>query len=270
MVDIRPPLGRYLSIRGGWQLAQLRFQESEVDGLGEEIGSAKFISAAPAIGVAIGAHHHDREIGEPLFDLAQQLQAVHARHVDVRQDDCHARLDPASQQSQRLLARGGEMDYVSALAGLAAKALAEQLGDIGLVVDDQDADTHAALRRDCFAALAMTGLPSSLSGLPLVPIVVIPGWPEGLGPETMNTGRCPGFAGPCSWVPGSRAAPAPRNDGILVLLHALLRRDGERWQSIFFHDFARPARWRSPEIEALMPRPLSSPDHSAAGGSRIR
>jgi hypothetical protein len=65
-----------LSIRGGWQLAQLRFQESEVDGLGEEIGSAEFIGAAPAIGVAIGAHHHDREIGEPLFDLAQELQAV--------------------------------------------------------------------------------------------------------------------------------------------------------------------------------------------------
>jgi len=50
MVDIRPSLGRCLSIRGGWQLAQLRFQESEVDGLGEEIGSAEFISAAPRIG----------------------------------------------------------------------------------------------------------------------------------------------------------------------------------------------------------------------------
>jgi hypothetical protein len=37
------------------------------------------------------------------------------------------------------------MDYVSALAGLATKALAEQLGNIGLVVDNNDAGAHATL-----------------------------------------------------------------------------------------------------------------------------
>src|SRR5271168_5053440 len=37
-VENRPSLGRCFSIRGSWQLAQLCFQESEVDGLGEEIG----------------------------------------------------------------------------------------------------------------------------------------------------------------------------------------------------------------------------------------
>jgi hypothetical protein len=60
------------------------------------LGGAELAGAAAALVVAIGGDHHDREIGEPLFDLAQQLQAVHARHVDIRQDDCHARLDPAS------------------------------------------------------------------------------------------------------------------------------------------------------------------------------
>ena len=50
---------------------------------------------------------------------------------------------PAAQQFQRRLARGGEVHHVSALARLAAKALAEQLGDIGLVIDHNDAGAHA-------------------------------------------------------------------------------------------------------------------------------
>ena len=44
---------------------------------------------------------------------------------------------------------------------------------------------------------------------------VIPGWSAGPGPEPMNTGLSEGGAGLCSWVPGSRAAPTPRNDGYL-------------------------------------------------------
>ena len=34
------------------------------------------------------------------------------------------------------------------------------------------------------------------------------------GPETMNTCFVNVFAGLCSWLPGSRAVPAPRNDKI--------------------------------------------------------
>src|SRR5713101_2716787 len=43
-------------------------------------------------------------------------------------------------------------------------------------------------------------------------LFVIPGWPAGPGPEPMNTGHSQGAAGRCSWIPGSWAAPAPRND----------------------------------------------------------
>jgi hypothetical protein len=43
-------------------------------------------------------------------------------------------------------------------------------------------------------------------------LVVIPGWPKGPGPEAMNTG-VPKLVGSCSWIPGSRAAPALGNDG---------------------------------------------------------
>jgi len=42
---------------------------------------------------------------------------------------------------------------------------------------------------------------------------VIPGWPAGPGTATMNTGHSEDTAGLCSsWLPGSRAAPAHRND----------------------------------------------------------
>src|SRR5580704_12388423 len=41
---------------------------------------------------------------------------------------------------------------------------------------------------------------------------VIPGWSAGPGPEPMNTGHSRAGRGLCSWVPGSRAAPEPRND----------------------------------------------------------
>src|SRR6266404_5913308 len=43
--------------------------------------------------------------------------------------------------------------------------------------------------------------------------LVIPGWSAGPGPEPMNTGHSRVGRGLCSWVPGSRAAPEPRNDG---------------------------------------------------------
>ena len=39
---------------------------------------------------------------------------------------------------------GGEMHDISALSGLVAKALAEEIGHVGLVIDDQDAAAHAA------------------------------------------------------------------------------------------------------------------------------
>ena len=38
--------------------------------------------------------------------------------------------------------------------------------------------------------------------------------PSGPGPESMNIGQAIDFAGPCFWLPGSRAEPAPRNDDV--------------------------------------------------------
>jgi hypothetical protein len=42
--------------------------------------------------------------------------------------------------------------------------------------------------------------------------VIIPGRSEGPGTESMTTCFASMSAGLCSWIPGSRALPAPRND----------------------------------------------------------
>ena len=58
--------------------------------------------------------------------------------------------------------------------------------------------------------------------MPLVSayFLVIPGWSAGPGPEPMNTGHSEVSAGLCSWLPGSRAVPEPRNDKYLGFLTA--------------------------------------------------
>ena len=56
---------------------------------------------------------------------------------------------------------------------------------------------------------------------------VIPGWPKGPGPESMNTGFCRALVGLCSWIPGSRPSPAPRNDDLWAFPAGLFRRSAK-------------------------------------------
>jgi hypothetical protein len=60
-------LGRPSAESGG-QLLQPRFQQIEIDRLGDEFHSAKFRSAATALVVAVGSHHHHGKFGSPLFE----------------------------------------------------------------------------------------------------------------------------------------------------------------------------------------------------------
>jgi len=96
----------------------------------------------PALVVAIGGDHHDRDLRPHFLDLAQQAEAVHAGHVDVGQDDNRPRPDAVGQHLQRLLGRGHEVQRVEPLRDLAAEVLAERLGDVGLIIDAPDADGH--------------------------------------------------------------------------------------------------------------------------------
>ena len=64
---------RLRSTRRVGQLPQLLLQQIEIDRLGEELGGAAFARHPAALIVAIGGHHHDRQIGAALLDLGQQL-----------------------------------------------------------------------------------------------------------------------------------------------------------------------------------------------------
>src|SRR4051812_39701190 len=52
----------------------------------------------------VGGYHHHRKLGPPSLDLVEQLQAVHARRVDVGEDSDQRRLDVARQAFERCLA----------------------------------------------------------------------------------------------------------------------------------------------------------------------
>src|SRR5262249_54878983 len=64
----------------------LLLQEIEIDRLGNECRGAVFACSAPPFLIAIGCDHHDRRRRPRLFDLTQQCQPVHSRHIDVGQD----------------------------------------------------------------------------------------------------------------------------------------------------------------------------------------
>ena len=100
--------------------------------------------ASPLI-VAIGVTIITGRSGRRVLIWRSKLQSVHNRHVYVRLDHPQPRLDACGKLVECFLTRIGEMQDVGALARLAAKVLTEQLGDIGLVIDNQDADAHASL-----------------------------------------------------------------------------------------------------------------------------
>jgi hypothetical protein len=131
------------SVRRRRELAQLLLQPIEIDRLGEELESAKFAGAALALVVAIGGHHHDRQVRPLPLDLAQKFEPIHARHVDVREQYDQLRLYLPGKLVEGLFCRAREAHHIDAVARLAAKPLAEEIGDIGFVVDNQDADRDA-------------------------------------------------------------------------------------------------------------------------------
>jgi len=125
-------------------MRKLRLQVVEIDRFGDEIESAESTGMASSLVVAVGGHHQDRQIRATLLDFAEQLQAVHARHVYVRENRHESGLNLFREPIQGLPARGGEMHHVRSLACFSTKALAKQIGDIRFVVHDQNTYTHNA------------------------------------------------------------------------------------------------------------------------------
>src|SRR6266576_2769507 len=79
------------------QLAQLRLQTIEIDRLGYELESTEFVRPAAPVVVAISCHHHYRQVRETLLDRFEELQSVHARHVDVGEENDQGRFYPIAQ-----------------------------------------------------------------------------------------------------------------------------------------------------------------------------
>jgi hypothetical protein len=90
-LELRSPSGSKSASgqQSGCTLSEMAFAETRAaasiqnESATDKLGSPKFAGTASSLIVAICAHHDDRQIGATLFDLPEQFQSIHARHVDV-------------------------------------------------------------------------------------------------------------------------------------------------------------------------------------------
>ena len=88
---------------------RLLLEQIEIDRLTDKVARATFPCAAAALVVAIGGHHHDRQIRPPRLDLTQQGEPIHPRHVDFRQNRDQLGPDLVREPVERFLSGGGKM-----------------------------------------------------------------------------------------------------------------------------------------------------------------
>jgi hypothetical protein len=85
------------------------------------------------------AAHHDHRQRERRHDVAQELIAVHARHVDVEQHHVGRVLHEAVARLVGIAGLGDDLDVAGA-----AQRRAQDLTERRRIVDDEDADHDAA------------------------------------------------------------------------------------------------------------------------------
>jgi hypothetical protein len=103
----------------------------DVDGLGQVVLGPQLHGAHRRLHGAVGRHDDDHGLGVDLLDLGQQLQAVHARHAQVGQDDVGVRLLEQGQPG------AGVVGAAHLVAVLPEQRL-ERRRRVDLVVDDHD------------------------------------------------------------------------------------------------------------------------------------
>ncbi len=116
------------------------FQIGEIDRFGDEIEGAAIHRGADIGHVAIGRHDDGRHPALAVLQFLQQRQPVHARHIDVADDEIDVAV--RFQRFERFDAVAGEQKLRRSVADLAAKFLSNESLKIGLVIDKQD--VHAA------------------------------------------------------------------------------------------------------------------------------
>ena len=113
------------------------FEVVEVDGLGYEVEGAPIHRGADVVHVAVCGDDDGADFGAHAFQLAQQRQAVHDGHVDVRQDESDVGI--FMQLGQGFFAVVGEDEVDLALADEAAELLADEQFQVFLVVYHEEA-----------------------------------------------------------------------------------------------------------------------------------
>ena len=114
------------------RLLDVDFQLGEMERLGEVVVGAMLHRLDGGLDAAVGGEHDGFELRLTFLELLQELDAVHARHVQVEQGDVAA----GRQHLQCFFAGAGRRD----VQALLLKALAKRLPQLLVVIDDQQAD----------------------------------------------------------------------------------------------------------------------------------
>src|SRR5262252_3217492 len=103
-----------------------------VDRLGQELADAAVHALEPRVEVVTGGEEDDRDAGAAVAQRGADLEAVHAGHHDVEQDQVDT---PLADHAQAFLARVGLLRAVS----LALQQAGGNVARTGVVVDHEDA-----------------------------------------------------------------------------------------------------------------------------------
>ena len=138
------------------RLADRQLEVGEVDRLGDEVERAAVHRDSDVGHVAVGRNDHRAQVGRK---PGEQRQSVHHGHVDVGEHE----LDPGigRYQAQRLGAVARKLKFVFAGPDLAAKALADQLFEIRLVVDSENLGSGHQQARDSWRSCCLRRSKSS-------------------------------------------------------------------------------------------------------------
>ena len=124
-------------------------------GLVRKVEGAAVHRFADVSHIAVRRHDDHADQRVDLGDVAEQRQAIHRRHVDIRQHDIDVGIAGQLLNGHQPVFR--EQELVLSAANLQAKALADQHRYIGLVIHDQHLDaalSDIAQRRKCAGHLA--------------------------------------------------------------------------------------------------------------------
>ncbi len=102
----------------------------DVDGLGDVVEGAELHGRDRGLDGGVGGHHDDSGLGAQTLDAFERLDAVHARHAQVHDDEI---VEAGAEPLHGRRAVGGGVDLVA----VALEDRSQEFQHAGLVVDDE-------------------------------------------------------------------------------------------------------------------------------------